>query len=91
LSPDSLYPAAITSCVDEPAVPPRPADGGPRDDKVKSIYINDLRAFGLDCKDTVAATARRKAEYVKQYEAATAPAWKKLVPHVSFGSKKEGE
>lgn len=85
LSPDSLYPPAITSCADEPEVPPRPAAGQARPDAVKAQYTADLRAFGVDCKDTVSATAQRKADYQKQYDAATAPGWKKLIPH--FGKK----
>jgi hypothetical protein len=32
--------------------------------------MNALRDWGTDCKDTVAATAQRKALYKKQYEAA---------------------
>lgn len=87
LSPDSLYPAAITSCADEPAVPPRPAPGQPRPDEVKAQYTGDLRAAFVDCKDTVGATAKRKADYAAQYQAATEPAWKKLIP--SFGKKKD--
>lgn len=70
LSPDSLYPEAITSCADEPAVPPRPADGSPRPDKDKADYVNGLHGAWADCHDTVDATRQRKALYAKQYEAA---------------------
>ncbi|AXQ68683.1 Rz-like spanin [Caulobacter phage CcrPW] len=51
---------------------------------MKATYVNDLRAAGADCRDTVGATAQRKADYKKQYDAATAPAWKKLF---KFGKK----
>jgi hypothetical protein len=85
LPPDSLYPKAITSCQDEPPVPPRPAPGQPRSDADKATYTNNLHGAWADCHDTVDATAKRKADYQAQYDAATAPLWKKLIPH--FGGK----
>jgi len=75
LSPDSLYPTAITSCADEPKVPPRPvtADGslGPRTPEAKASYTEQLHGAWGDCHDTVAATAQRKASYAEQYKRST--------------------
>ncbi|AFU88007.1 Rz-like spanin [Caulobacter phage CcrColossus] len=84
LSPDSLYPDSITSCAPEPEVPARPAPNVARPESVKATYLNGVRWAGADCRDTVAATAQRKIDYKKQYDAATAPAWKKLF---KFGKK----
>jgi hypothetical protein len=89
LSPDSLYPPALTSCKDEPIVPERPAAGQPRTPEQKAEYTADLHDAWGDCHDTVAATAKRKVDYATQYQKATEPAWKKVVPHISFGHKKE--
>jgi hypothetical protein len=74
LSPESLYPPAITACADEPAVPPRPASGQPRDDKTKASYTEALHAAWGDCHDTVDAVAARKTAYQGQYDAAQAKA-----------------
>jgi len=68
LSPESLYPVALTQCADEPEVPDRPGPGLPRTDEQKATYTKNLRAFGLDCKDTVGSWAERRAKYVEQYE-----------------------
>lgn len=84
LSPDSLYPESITACADEPKVPPRPAPDVARPPAVKATYTEKLHEAWGDCHDTVGATKVRKAEYKKQYDAATAPAWKKLF---NFGKK----
>lgn len=69
MSPDSLYPAAITACAAAPAVPPRPAAGLPRDDKAKAQYDLNLHSAWADCHDTVSATAKRKADYQAQFDA----------------------
>ncbi|MFN3836837.1 MAG: hypothetical protein ACK4MI_03900 [Brevundimonas sp.] len=71
LSPDSLYPAAITACRDEPVVPGRPATGVPRTDQDKANYTRDLHGAWADCHDTVAATAERRRLYAEQYKRAT--------------------
>lgn len=71
LSPDALYPAAITACRDEPVVPARPAPGLPRTDQDKAGYTRDLHGAWADCHDTVEATAQRKRLYVEQYQRAT--------------------
>lgn len=89
LSPDALYPPAITTCKDEPVVPERPAADQPRTAEQKAGYTADLHDAWADCHDTVGATAKRKADYTKQYQTATEPAWKKVVPHISFGNKKK--
>lgn len=91
LSPDSLYPTAITTCKDEPVVPERPAAGEARDPAAKAEYTASLHDSWADCHDTVGATAQRKADYAAQFQTATEPAWKKLVPHVSFGGKKKAQ
>lgn len=65
-------------------MPARPAPGVARPEPVKATYVENVRAAGADCRDTVAATAQRKVDYKKQYDAATAPAWKKLF---KFGKK----
>jgi hypothetical protein len=81
LSPDSLYPSAITACADEPKVPARPAPDQPRTDPAKAEYTKGLHDAWADCHDTVAATAARKAAYAKQFEAAQPHKGVKL-PHV---------
>jgi hypothetical protein len=87
LSADALYPDAITKCADEPAVPARPAPGVARTSEAKAEYTTELHGAWADCHDTVAATAKRKADYAKQVQVATEPAWKKIIPHISFGKK----
>lgn len=88
LSPDSLYPEAITSCADEPAVPARPAPVNgvqqPRSDKDKANYTNALHGAWADCHDTVAATKERKDLYTQQFNAAK-PGWHFSLPF--FGKK----
>lgn len=71
LSPDSLYPASITECRDEPVVPARPAPDLPRSDLDKANYTRDLHGAWADCHDTVAATAERARLYRQQYDRAT--------------------
>lgn len=71
LSPDSLYPASITECRDEPVVPARPAPGVPRSDDAKANYDRELHGAWADCHDTVGETAKRKADYAEQYKRAT--------------------
>lgn len=71
LSPDALYPEAITQCRDEPVVPARPGPGLPRTDEDKAGYQRDLHGAWADCHDTVAATAERKRLYQDQYDRAT--------------------
>lgn len=84
MSPDALYPSAITSCANEPTPPARPAEGQPREDKPKAEYIAALHGAWGDCHDTVAATAARKAAYAKQFEAAQPAKSAGLkLPHVS--------
>jgi hypothetical protein len=83
LSPDSLYPEAITACADEPKVPPRPvaADGAvlPRSDAAKAAYTKELHDAWGDCHDTVASTAQRKADYAKQFQKGTRSGLSKLL------------
>lgn len=71
LSPDSLYPASITECRDEPAVPARPGPGLPRTDEDKAQYDRELHAAWADCHDTVAETKRRREAYEEQYRRST--------------------
>ena len=59
--PEALIPAALTQCMPEPPVPPRPAAGLPRGDDVVSGYIADLHDAYGDCKATVDAIAKRRA------------------------------
>ncbi len=93
LAPNDLYPAEITECQGEPAVPQRPGPGQPRDPKAVATYIGDLRGAWADCHDDVAATAKRKALYEERYEdAKKAPIFRKRgalswVP--ILGSKKD--
>lgn len=79
LHPDSLYPASITECWDEPVVPPRPAPGLPRLDQDKAAYDRDLHGAWADCHDTVAETARRKADYADRYRRETESAARRFL------------
>lgn len=85
LSPDALYPAAITSCQGEPTVPARPpALSGvlqPRTDADKAQYTSDLHDAWADCHDTVAAAAQRRAAYQVQYDAAHRKGFHITLPH----------
>lgn len=83
LSPDDLYPEALTVCKKEPAVPPRPAPGVPRSEEAKSDYVKELRGAWADCSDTVTGVKERKAAYKRQYDAERNPLTK-LWP---FGDK----
>ena len=71
ISPDDLYPKALTNCAPEPTVPPRPADGQPRSDTDKATYVKNLHGAYEDCHDTVDGWAQRRALYVKQYDQQT--------------------
>lgn len=71
LSPDSLYPKALTFCADDPKVPSRPAAGQPRTDAQKAEYIKNLHGAYVDCSDTVAGWRDRRDRYTKQYDSET--------------------
>lgn len=71
LSPDSLYPQALTTCADEPRVEPRADPTVPRSDEEKTQYAQGLREAWADCHGTVESWAERRARYVEQYERET--------------------
>lgn len=88
LPPDDLYPAELTSCADEPTVPPRPAPGVRRDPTDVSYYIGDLRNAWADCKDDVNGIKDRKERYAKQYrDEQRSPLERGLRSLWPFGSK----
>lgn len=68
LNPDDLYPQELTTCADEPTVPPRPAPDQPRSDEDKATYTKDLRGAWADCHDTVNSVGVRKGLYKQQYD-----------------------
>jgi hypothetical protein len=71
LPPENLYPKILTTCADDPKVPPRPAPGQPRTDGAKADYLKNLHGAFQDCHDTVGGWADRRALYVKQYNTQT--------------------
>ena len=82
-NPDSLYPVEMTTCADEPAVPPRPQPGEARSETVKAGYVAELRAFGVDCKDTVDAWHARRERYVLQWEQETHSTGERVWRHLT--------